>query len=99
MRGRADTCMTGLVAVLDRAGTAGTTAALHCSRLEDEAAHMLLVDAHTPHRMRCVRINRDKLCGGVCELGGVPREVTSQNERSVTIASQAQLQLTTGFRP
>ena len=44
--------------------------------LEDEAAHMLLVEAHNPRRPGCVRINRHKLCGGVCGLGGAPRDVT-----------------------
>ena len=35
MQGRADTCMAGLVAVLDRGGTAGTTAAPPwCGRLD-----------------------------------------------------------------
>ena len=55
--------------------------------LEDEAAHKLLVDSHTPHRMRRVRINRHKLCGGVCGLGDVPRDRTSKNERFVLVLS------------
>ena len=46
--------------------------------LEDEAAHKLLVDARTVHRVDRARINRHKLCGGVCGLGGAPREVTWQ---------------------
>ena len=61
--------------------------------IEDEAAHKLLVDARTPHRVRRARINRHKLCGGVCGPGGAPREVTSKNEHSVTDSSAAHLQL------
>ena len=44
--------------------------------LEDEAAHKLLVDSCTPPGRRRARINRHKLCGGVCGPGGVPRDRT-----------------------
>ena len=46
--------------------------------LEDEAAHKLLVDACTPQEVRRARINRHKLCGGVCGPGSVPRDRTSE---------------------
>ena len=44
--------------------------------LEDEAAHKLLLDSGTDHRVVRATVARRKLCGGVCGLGGVPREVT-----------------------
>ena len=60
--------------------------------LEDEASDKLLLDSRTPHRVRRATVTLRKLCGGVCGLGGVPGEVTSQNERFVTDLSTAHLQ-------
>ena len=60
--------------------------------LEDEASDKLLLDSRTPHRVRRATVTLRKLCGGVCGLSGVPREVTSQNEHFVTDLSTAHLQ-------
>ena len=63
--------------------------------LEDEAAHKLLVDSRTPPGRRRARINRHKLCGGVCEACGVPRDITWHNERFVMILFHVHLQQAT----
>ena len=52
--------------------------------LEVGASDKLLLDSGTARRPGRATVTRRKLCGGVCGLGGGPREVTSQTEQYVT---------------
>ena len=55
--------------------------------LEVKGADKLHLDSGTVHRVDRATGARRKLCGGVCGLGGGPRDSTSQTEQYVTFCA------------